>query len=161
VGGAAVLIEPRDTMSASGVCLALASAVCWALYLGMQDTCTAEERSSASFFGGVTLMVLGVCDVGRDCFEMHSLVIFVLLGICSSVLPLLLLARANKGLPATSIALLLLAEPVFATMGAYLIIGQAPSARSVIGLMVVLCGAASGTAALTPPLASTRARVGK
>lgn len=66
--------------------------------------------------------------------------ILLILGVVCTGIGHTLWARANVHLPATSNALIFLLGPVYASLWAWLILGEIPSAKLVIGAMLVITG---------------------
>lgn len=67
-----------------------------------------------------------------------------MIGGFSSVLPLLLLARASTVVTPTTASLILLLEPAFATILAAVINGQFPSPIKLLGMVFIVAGAMFG-----------------
>lgn len=142
--GAFVLIYSAGVSSIVGVGMAILSAVLWAGYLYLQGEMSTDDRFSAAMWGGVALFVSGFADFGMLTLRGTEIPIFVMIAILSSILPLLLVAHASKRLSAVPVSLLLLSEPGFAALLAFYINGQAPSAITLTGLVLITLGAVFG-----------------
>jgi drug/metabolite transporter (DMT)-like permease len=146
--GATILISCGDRASWLGILFALFSAVTWALYLAFQGRFSDDEKLSAVFVAGIILATAGITEL--DCYTWNFRIWYVvlLIGICSSILPLLFLAWASKSMAPVSISLILLLEPAFAATLAFMINHQVPSLAKLIGLITIVFGAACGSSLL-------------
>jgi inner membrane transporter RhtA len=146
--GATILIACGECASWLGILFALLSAATWALYLAFQERLFDSEKLSAVCLAGIILSVAGVAELDLYSWDFGVWRIVLFIGICSSILPLLFLAWASKGMSPVSISLILLIEPAFAASLAFMINNQIPSLAKLFGLLLIVLGAACGSGIL-------------
>ena len=142
--GALLLVVNGGGASISGTICAIGSSGLWASYLVMQSKLSDTNKILGAFWGGVIMMLLGFSNFSIPTITSNTLIVFVILGLFSSAMPLLLIAIATKKISSISTSLILLLEPAFATVLAFLFNNQTPSTVKLMGLMLIVSGAGFG-----------------
>ena len=151
--GSITLLSASSIDNIPGASYAVLSAVLWAAYLGLQANLADREKMSAACFGGIFLIPVGLDEMTGSLFSLSALSTFMLIGVFSSTMPLICLAKAGRYLAPVPISLILLCEPVFAAIIACVVNGQIASSIHITGLLLVVIGAGIGI--LAKPAAST------
>lgn len=142
--GSLILVFSGSISSWLGVLCAIGSAILWALYLALQDHLSQGGKNSAAIVGGICLLLAGYYELDIASWSLPSWWVMLMIGGISSVLPLLLLARASSVIAPTTASLILLLEPAFATILAAVINGQFPSPSKLLGMIFIVAGAMFG-----------------
>jgi drug/metabolite transporter (DMT)-like permease len=142
--GATILIINGGSYSALGTICAIGSAWLWATYLMIQAQLSDTDKIAGAFWGGALMLLMGSTSFSMPSLTINTLLVFVILGIFCSAMPLLLVAIATKNISSISTSLILLLEPAFATVLAFFFNDQTPSATKLVGLILIVSGAVFG-----------------
>lgn len=144
---------------ALGVVLGIGTAICYAGYLLVIRRGSRDPRRPAGPVAAATLVVAlvagGVGFVGGDLDPvppLESLAWLALLGLSSQSIGYLLISISLPRLPAIITSIILLAQPVMTIVLAIILLGEAPSAMQLLGVVLVI----GGIAAATVPIARIR-----
>jgi inner membrane transporter RhtA len=145
-------------LDALGVCFALIAACLWAAYI------LVNARLGRAFEGGDGLalamivatllaMPVGIAEGGSRLLAPHSLLFGSAVGMLSSAIPYSLEVEALRRIAVNVFGVLMSLEPAMAALAGFVVLGQALSARSTLGIVLV------ATASAGASLGSRRARV--
>jgi drug/metabolite transporter (DMT)-like permease len=142
-----------------GVVLGIGTAICYSGYLLVIRRGSRDPRRPAGPVAVATLVVAlvagGVGVVGGDLDPappLESLAWLALLGLTSQSIGYLLISISLPRLPAIITSIILLAQPVMTIVLAIILLGEAPSATQLLGVVLVI----GGIAAATVPIARIR-----
>ncbi|WP_300717432.1 EamA family transporter [uncultured Desulfovibrio sp.] len=122
------LRQSADSIDPLGALLALASGVCWALYIvfgkkagsSLDKSCVAL----AMLVGSCAIFPVGLAASGTALFTPEILPLALLLGIFSSALPYGVEIIALKNLPSRTFSILMSLEPALAALSGFLFLGE-------------------------------------
>lgn len=122
------LRQNADSIDPLGALLALASGVCWALYIvfgkkagsSLDKSCVAL----AMLVGSCAVFPVGLAASGTALFTPEILPLALLLGIFSSALPYGVEIIALKNLPSRTFSILMSLEPALAALSGFLFLGE-------------------------------------
>lgn len=122
------LRQNADSIDPLGALLALASGVCWALYIvfgkkagsSLDKSCVAL----AMLAGSCAIFPVGLAASGTALFTPEILPLALLLGIFSSALPYGVEIIALKNLPSRTFSILMSLEPALAALSGFLFLGE-------------------------------------
>ncbi len=126
-----------------GVGLALGAGCLWGLYI------LVNARVGRAFTGGTglalamipaSLIVLpvGIAQAGARLVSLHALAVGTAVGLLSSAIPYTLEMEALRRIAAPVFGVLMSLEPGVAALAGFLVLGQAMSARSLVGIALVV-----------------------
>jgi drug/metabolite transporter (DMT)-like permease len=149
-----------------GSILALLTAVCYAGYLLLLRRGGDRDRAAGPIFDatvtcGLTALVAGVVLGDFDpvpSLPMHAWLL--LLALSAQVAGQVMIATALPRLPAVTTSLILLIQPVVATVIAMIVLAEAPSSMQLAGIVLIIGGVLLGSArsratSATAPTAAT------
>lgn len=147
VAGIALLTRTEGASGLGGVGLALAAGASYAVFsVGAERLVArlgATRAMAASFVGGAVLLspLLVIADLGFVRSPSGMLVV-LWLGLVTTTAAYLFYGRGLATTPATTVATLVLAEPVTAAVLSVLVVGEAVTTTGVLGAVLVLAGLA-------------------
>ncbi|MGD8486021.1 MAG: DMT family transporter [Chloroflexota bacterium] len=135
-----------------GSILAILTALCYAAYLLLLRKGRNRRRAAGPIYdasvaclltGLVAGVVVGDLDPGPS-LPMHAWLL--VLALSAQVAGQLMIAVALPRLPAAATSLILLLQPVLATIVAAILLAESPSATQLLGVVLILGGVVLGTA---------------
>lgn len=137
---------------ALGVVLGFGTALCYAGYLlvmrrGLRDPRRpAGPVALATAFTALAASIVGVAGGDLDPTPpLHSLAWLAVLGVTSQSAGYLLISISLPRLPAVITSIILLAQPVMTVALSMVLLGEAPSATQLLGVVLVIGGIAGAT----------------
>ncbi len=142
-------------LNVGGVLLALLAGGAWAAYI----LCNARMGREFSDGSGLALAMavacvlaapFGIAEAGRDLLTVHALVVGAAVGVLSSVIPYTVEMEALRRIAAGTFAVLMSLEPAVAVVAGFVVLGQAPTTRELVGIALVIAaslGASRGATA--------------
>ncbi len=138
-----------------GLALILLAAACWAGYILL------SQRAGRVFPGtrgiGLALVVAavvpigpGIAQGGAELLEPRFLLIGLLVGVASSVIPYTLETEALRRMPAHAFGVLMSLEPAVAALAGLLILGQELGWRELVAMALVVAASIGVTRAAAP-----------
>lgn len=119
---------------------ALAAGASYALLIILYRRTTTEEGLAATIYGNVAIAVAVLpFALGSGSLSALDLGVIVYLGVIQQALPAVLVIRGLRGVSALEGALLILFEPVFSPIWAFLLIGERLGPLALTGAALVLC----------------------
>ncbi|WP_051791168.1 EamA family transporter [Amycolatopsis jejuensis] len=149
--GLVLISGPTARLDILGVAAGLASAVCSAGYFLLGEHGAQRHDSLGLTAAGLTIGAIAVLalsplwtiNAGNGTIGQAKVwLIFLTLAGFGTVLPYLAGLRALRDLPVALAGVLALAEPLVATLLAWLLLDQAPGATQLTGIAVLILGAA-------------------
>jgi inner membrane transporter RhtA len=138
-----------------GLALILLAAACWAGYILL------SQRAGRVFPGtrgiGLALVVAavvpigpGIAQGGAELLEPRFLLLGLLVGVASSVIPYTLETEALRRMPAHAFGVLMSLEPAVAALAGLLILGQELGWRELVAMALVVAASIGVTRAAAP-----------
>jgi inner membrane transporter RhtA len=158
--GIVLLADPGGgSLDPVGLALILLAAACWAAYILI------SQRAGRVFPGrsgiGMALIVAalvpigpGIAQGGAELLEPRLLLIGLLVGVASSVIPYTLETEALRRMPAHAFGVLMSLEPAVAALAGLLILDQALGARELLAMACVVAASIGVTRAAPPGVPS-------
>ena len=155
-GGIVLLADPGGGgLDPAGLALILLAAACWAGYILL------SQRAGRVFPGtrgiGLALVVAavvpigpGIAQGGAELLEPRFLLIGLLVGVASSVIPYTLETEALRRMPAHAFGVLMSLEPAVAALAGLLILGQELGSRELVAMALVVAASIGVTRAAAP-----------
>jgi inner membrane transporter RhtA len=139
-------------LDALGVVLALVAGACWAAYIlvnarvgqAFPDT---SGLALAMCVATIVSLPIGIAEGGSQLVAPHSLVLGASVGILSSAIPYSFELEALRRIATNVFGVLMSLEPAFAALAGLVVIGQALSARELIGMALVVAASAGASLA--------------
>jgi inner membrane transporter RhtA len=139
-------------LDALGVVLALVAGACWAAYIlvnarvgqAFPDT---SGLALAMCVATIVSLPIGIAEGGSQLVAPHSLVLGASVGILSSAIPYSFELEALRRIATNVFGVLMSLEPAFAALAGLVVIGQALSARELIGIALVVAASAGASLA--------------
>jgi len=149
VGGVYLLTDVRLVAEPVGIAFAVANAALFALYIVLGHR-VARSRQVAGIDGlalsmliaAVIALPIGIQQAAPAFTDLVALAAAAGVGICSSVIPYVTDQLAMARLPRATYALMVSLLPATATIIGVLVLTQIPSAKEVIGVVLVVVGVA-------------------
>ena len=149
VGGVYLLTDVRLVAEPLGIAFAVANAALFALYIVLGHR-VARSRQVAGIDGlalsmliaAVIALPIGIQQAAPAFTDLVALAAAAGVGICSSVIPYVTDQLAMARLPRATYALMVSLLPATATIIGVLVLTQIPSAKEVIGVVLVVVGVA-------------------
>ena len=154
--GIVLLADPGGGgLDPAGLALILLAAACWAGYILL------SQRAGRVFPGtrgiGLALVVAavvpigpGIAQGGAELLEPRFLLIGLLVGVASSVIPYTLETEALRRMPAHAFGVLMSLEPAVAALAGLLILGQELGWRELVAMALVVAASIGVTRAAAP-----------
>jgi inner membrane transporter RhtA len=154
--GIVLLADPGGGgLDPAGLALILLAAACWAGYILL------SQRAGRVFPGtrgiGLALIVAalvpigpGIAQGGAELLEPRFLLIGLLVGVASSVIPYTLETEALRRMPAHAFGVLMSLEPAVAALAGLLILGQELGWRELVAMALVVAASIGVTRAAAP-----------
>ena len=154
--GIVLLADPGGGgLDPAGLALILLAAACWAGYILL------SQRVGRVFPGtrgiGLALVVAavvpigpGIAQGGAELLEPRFLLIGLLVGVASSVIPYTLETEALRRMPAHAFGVLMSLEPAVAALAGLLILGQELGWRELVAMALVVAASIGVTRAADP-----------
>jgi inner membrane transporter RhtA len=154
--GIVLLADPGGGgLDPAGLALILLAAACWAGYILL------SQRVGRVFPGtrgiGLALVVAavvpigpGIAQGGAELLEPRFLLIGLLVGVASSVIPYTLETEALRRMPAHAFGVLMSLEPAVAALAGLLILGQELGWRELVAMALVVAASIGVTRAAAP-----------
>jgi len=146
-------------LSGLGVAFALLAGSFWAAYILLNARLGRKSEGGSGLalsmlVGSVVALPIGVIAGGAHLLEFRSLVLGTAVGMLSSAIPYSLELEALRRIAINVFGVLMSLEPAMAALAGLLILGQGLTARTVLGIALVV-GASAGAslAARQPPVA--------
>ncbi|MBU0554614.1 MAG: EamA family transporter [Alphaproteobacteria bacterium] len=147
-----LLLVPQkgaDALDPVGVAFALASGLCWAIYILAGKHVSLVLGGDAVAWGmlvaAVIAMPLGIMHAGAALLEPWILGVGLVIALLSSALPGLLEMAAMRRLPASVFGLLASATPAVAAFSAYVILGELLAPVQWIAILCIVLASAGST----------------
>jgi inner membrane transporter RhtA len=132
-----------EHLDALGVALALLAGALWGAYI------LVNARVGRAFEGvtGLSLAMcvatalmtpIGIAQGGPALFNLHSLALGAAIGVLSSVIPYSFEIEALRRIKTSVFGVLMSLEPAMAALAGYIVLGQALSARTLLGMALVV-----------------------
>ena len=141
-----------DALDPVGICWALASAACWALYI-VYGRRAGEQHGRQAVALGMTAAALviapfGIVEAGPALFDIGVLPAILALAILSSAIPISLEMISLQGLPPRTFGVLLSIEPAISAVIGFVLLGELLTGVQMlaIGLVVIACAGAAASA---------------
>ncbi len=154
--GIVLLADPGGGgLDPAGLALILLAAACWAGYILL------SQRAGRVFPGtrgiGLALVVAavvpigpGIAQGGAELLEPRFLLLGLLVGVASSVIPYTLETEALRRMPAHAFGVLMSLEPAVAALAGLLILGQELGWRELVAMALVVAASIGVTRAAAP-----------
>ena len=138
-----------------GLVFVLAAAACWAAYILLsQHLGQAFEGSRglalAMVVAALVPVVPGVVEAGSRLLEPRELLIGLVVGLMSSVIPYSLEFEALRRMPANTFGVLMSLEPAVAALAGLVVLGQGLGVRELAAIALVVTASIGVTRAGTP-----------
>jgi inner membrane transporter RhtA len=154
------LTDSTDALDPAGIMWALASAVCWALYIVYGQKAGSQHGNQTAALG-MTIAALvafpfGVAEAGASMLRVDLLPLILAVAILSSAIPFSLEMFSLQRLPARTFGVLMSIEPVIGTLVGYVILREALTGIQSLAIVLVVaaCAGASLTARPAKPCAA-------
>ncbi len=139
----------------AGLALILLAAACWAAYIVL------SQRAGRVFPGtrgiGLALIVAalvplgpGIAQGGAELLEPRFLLVGLLVGVASSVIPYTLETEALRRMPAHAFGVLMSLEPAVAALAGLVVLGQALGLRELLAMALVVAASIGVTRSAAP-----------
>lgn len=140
------------SLNGTGMVFALMAGACWAMYIYLSAEVgrlfpDGSGLALAMTAGGLALLPVGILGSGSHLVEPRSLLLGVVVGLLSSVIPYSLELEALRSLPTRVFGVLMSLEPAVAALIGFLLLHQVLGVRAVMALgcvTVASFGAARG-----------------
>jgi inner membrane transporter RhtA len=147
VGILALMHGDARHLDTLGVVFALIAACAWAAYI------LVNARVGEAFAGGdglalamcvatVVALPVGVAEGGSQLLAPHSLAIGAAVGLLSSAIPYTCEMEALRRIATSVFGVLMSLEPAMAALAGFIVLGQAMSARDLVGMAFVVAACA-------------------
>jgi inner membrane transporter RhtA len=139
-----------------GIALALAAGCMWGTYILLNARLgRAFEGSTgltlAMCLAAVAMVPVGVADAGAGLFEPQALALGAAVGLLSSALPYSFELEALRRIAPHVFGVLMSLEPAMAAVAGYLVLGQALSARALVGIALVMGASVGASTRMSRP----------
>jgi len=139
-------------LDALGVVLALVAGGCWAAYIlvnarigqAFPDT---SGLALAMCVATIVSLPIGIAEGGAQLVAPHSLALGASVGILSSAIPYSFELEALRRIATNVFGVLMSIEPAFGALAGLVVLGQALSARELIGIALVVAASAGASLA--------------
>lgn len=141
-----------DALDPIGICWALASAACWALYIVYGRQAGEQHGQQAVALGmtaaALVIAPLGVAEAGPALFDIALLPTIIALAVLSSAIPISLEMISLQGLPPRTFGVLLSIEPAISAVIGFVLLDEALTIRQMfaIAFVVIACAGAAASA---------------
>ena len=157
--GIVLLAAPGgDGADALGVALALVAGACWFAYILLSANTGQRFRGVDGLALAMVVAALvplgpGIAEGGGDLLGTEVLLIGLVVGVMSSVIPYSLETEALRRMPRNVFGVLMSLEPAVAALAGLLVLGQELGAREYVAIAIVVGASAGATrfAAPAPP----------
>jgi len=147
-----------DGLDPIGILWALASAVCWALYIVFGQKAGVQHGAQTSALGMVIAALIafpiGAAEAGEALFRFDLLPLVILVALMTSAIPMSLEMFSLQRLPTRTFGVLLSIEPVIGAVVGFVVLKEALTIvqACAIALVVIACAGASQSARPKPPV---------
>jgi inner membrane transporter RhtA len=150
VGILALTRGATHSLDGVGVALALIAGALWGVYILLNARVgRAFERGTGIAFSmcvaSVALLPVGIAAAGSHLLEPKSLVLGAAVGILSSAIPYSFEQEALRRIAASVFGVLMSLEPAVAALAGLIVLGQALSAREIVGIALVVAASAGAS----------------
>lgn len=149
-GGVELLGGSLSAHDLLGVLFALGAACCWAGYIILSGRVGRVGTGLPGLavgcvFGAVIMLPVGVATAGTALLSPGVLALGALVGVASSAIPYSLDLLALRRLPTAVFGVLTSLNPGVAAIAGFVVLGQALSPRSLVGVVLVMIASAGVT----------------
>jgi inner membrane transporter RhtA len=139
-------------LDALGVVLALIAGGCWAAYILInarvgQAFADTSGLALAMCVASIVSLPIGIAEGGSKLITPHSLAIGAAVGILSSAIPYSLELESLRRIATHLFGVLMSLEPAFAAVAGLIVLGQALSARELLGMSLVVAASVGASLA--------------
>jgi inner membrane transporter RhtA len=150
VGILALTRGATHSLDGVGVALALIAGALWGVYILLNARVgRAFERGTGIAFSmcvaSVALLPVGIAAAGSHLLEPKSLALGAAVGILSSAIPYSFEQEALRRIAASVFGVLMSLEPAVAALAGLIVLGQALSAREIVGIALVVAASAGAS----------------
>ncbi len=150
------LTDASQGLDPTGVMLALAAGVCWAIYIVVGQKAGQDHGGLAAVLGVIIAAMIvtpvGIAHAGTSLFTLALLPMALAVGILSSAVPYTLEMFALRRLPTHTFGILMSLEPALAAVTGFLLMSESLAPLH-IGAIVIIVLASAGAAFTIKPKA--------